>query len=373
MKLEKLSVVNFRNIAEEQIEFNKNVNIIFGDNGQGKTSLLEAIYFLAITRSFRAKTDKVALRHTAEYFDIRAKFLADENYALTLRIYFSSKEGKHVFINENQTDKFSKIIGTIPIILLSLEDINLIYGIPTGRRRFIDILLSQVSPVYLRTLQSYKRALLNRNKLLSLINEKKEKSDSLMPWSEQIVTLGTEIIIRRMELIRFFNEEISQYYRNISEQNEEISLKYRSNVLNTDQRKSEKDQIYREFTDQLKQNEESDVQKKSTQVGPHRDDVDFFKNDYLIKSFGSQGENKTLLIALKFVESIYLKKKMKENPIFLMDDIFGELDEYRIARLMEFLSAMGQTFITTTVRNKFNNSALSSINYLEMKNGKVVQ
>ena len=224
MKLKELSLSNFRNLNEQKVQFDKGLNILYGENGQGKTSILEAIYFLAISKSYRAKSEKIVLQFDKEFFDIKGIFANVENVDTSIRIFYSQKDGKNVFVNDNRLEKFSEIIGITPVILLSLEDMELTYGVPSNRRRFIDILLSQINPIYLNALQNYKKSLLQRNKHLSLIYEKRENVNSLFPWDEQLIHYGSEIIKYRISLIEYLNDKISYYYRSLSDNNEKISL-----------------------------------------------------------------------------------------------------------------------------------------------------
>ncbi len=369
MYLKQIELNHFRNISAENINFGKQINIIHGRNGQGKTSLLEAVFFLAITKSFRAKSEKIVLQHDKEYLQIAGLFETDKKDAFSVRIFYSVADGKHVFFNQNKIDKFSQLIGKIPVTLLSLEDLELAYGVPANRRKFIDILLSQVSPIYLQALQIYKKALSHRNRLLSLISENKENSSILFPWDEQLVKNGAYIIRLRQKFITFANEKIGDYYRKISFRNEQISIKYKTNVPF----EAETGEIENVFKQTLFDNYDADVQRQNTLIGPHRDDLVFFKEGFPLKTYGSQGENKTLLIALKIVESEYLKEQTAENPILLMDDIFGELDNERINNLIQCVIPFGQTLITTTSREKIKGVPEESVRFMEIEQGKVVK
>jgi DNA replication and repair protein RecF len=366
MFLTELSLLNFRNIEKESFLFEKDINIIFGSNGQGKTSILEAIFFFSITKSFRTNAEKTVLQHEKEYFDIRGRFRDAGSNFTDARIYFSHKEGKNIFLNSNKLKKYSELIGLFPAILLSLEDMELVTGDPGNRRRFMDILLSQVNPLYLRNLQKYKKALQQRNKLLGLINAGESKRSFLEPWDEQLIGFGTEIIRSRMALSEYLNAKLPLYYRMISKTDDDIAVKFRSNTLNAN------GQLSRDFYfDKLFKALDGDIVRQRTNIGPHRDDFELLKNGFPIKSYGSQGENKTLLIALKFCESQYLKERLKEDPLILMDDIFGELDISRINNLLNYLPSIGQTFITTTLRNKFERSSLKNPAYIHIEQGKI--
>jgi DNA replication and repair protein RecF len=368
MFLTELSLLNFRNIEKQTIPFENDINIIFGKNGQGKTSLLEAIFFFSITKSFRTNAEKTVLQHDKEYFDIKGMFTANNSNRLDARVYYSHKEGKNIFLNSNKLKKYSELIGIFPAILLSLEDMELISGDPGNRRRFMDILLSQVNPLYLQSLQKYKKSLQQRNKLLSLINAGESKRAALEPWDSQLITYGMEIIEARMALGDYLNRQLSGFYRMIAKTDDEIGVKFKSNVLDAD------GGLNRDYySKKLFNAVEGDILRQRTNIGPHRDDIEFLKDGFPIKAYGSQGENKTLLIALKFCESQYLKERLKEDPLILMDDIFGELDISRINNLLNYLPSIGQTFITTTLRNKFEQSGLKNPAYIQIERGAVVQ
>lgn len=371
MHLKQIQLNQFRNISDLNIDFSKQINIIYGKNGQGKTSLLEAVYLLAITKSFRTKADKIIVQHLKEYLQVTGQFDTDQQDSFSIRVYFSSEEGKHVFLNNNKVAKFSALIGRVPVTLLSLEDMELTYGLPQNRRKFIDILLSQISPVYLSALQSYKKILAHRNRLLSLIAELKEKKKALFPWDEQLLKHGTDIIWHRQQFVEYANQKISKYYQRIARNNEALNIKYKTNLeLSSGQITTT--EIENKFRHKLAESQEADILRQNTLSGPHRDDLVFYKDGYVLKSFGSQGENKTLLIAIKLIESEYLKEKTSENPILLMDDIFGELDDIRIANLLEAVQEFGQTFITTNSREKFEQLKPDMAQFIQMENGMAI-
>jgi DNA replication and repair protein RecF len=367
MFLEELSMLNFRNIEKQTITFENDINIIFGSNGQGKTSILEAIFFFSISKSFRTNAEKTVLQHEKDYFDIRGRFRSNNANLTDARVYFSHKEGKNIFLNNNKLKKYSELIGLFPAILLSLEDMELVTGEPGNRRRFMDILLSQVNPTYLRNLQVYKKTLQQRNKLLSLINVGESPRSALDAWDNQLVNYGIELIKARLSLVEYLNSQLSFFYRLISKTDDEIVVKFKSNILDADGK------LNKEFYfDKLLRSLDGDIARQRTNAGPHRDDFELLKNGFPIKSYGSQGENKTLLIALKFCESHYLKDRLKEDPLILMDDIFGELDISRINNLLNYLPSIGQTFITTTLKNKFEKSGLKNPAYIQINQGMLV-
>ena len=368
MFLTELSLLNYRNIEKQAIYFENDINIIFGKNGQGKTSILEAIYFFSISKSFRTNAEKTVLQHDKEYFDIRGAFKTNSGNKLDARVYFSHKEGKNIFLNGNKLKKYSELVGVFPAILLSLEDMELISGDPGNRRRFMDILLSQVNLLYLQNLQKYKKTLQQRNKLLSLINAGESPRKALESWDAQLITYGAEIVKARTALCTYLDKSLSGLYRMVSKTDDSINVRFKSNVLDAEGA-LDKESYFEKLLRAL----DGDIMRQRTNIGPHRDDLVFLKDGLPIKAYGSQGENKTLLIALKFCESQYLKERLKEDPLLLMDDIFGELDRGRINNLINYLPSIGQTFITTTLRDKFGGSGLKNPAYIQIDKGMLVQ
>lgn len=348
------------------MDFNKHINLIYGQNGQGKTSILEAIYTLAITRSFKAKAEKIFLQNSKSHMEIVGELQNSNNDDIALRFYYSNEEGKNIFLNGNKIKKYSEIIGLAPIVLLSLEDLDLMFGMPAHRRRFMDILLSQVSASYLVSLQRFKRALLQRNRLLSQISDGNGRS-ALEPWSLQVIQYGAEITLARYRLSEYLKDRLEEYYHFISDQNETIDVQYRSSLIRG--KKPSLESLKTEYQGIMTKRIEDDLRQTTTVFGPHRDDLLFLKDEYPLRSHGSQGENKTLLIALKFVEREYLQNKLKEQPIMLLDDVFGELDDKRVKHLVHHIQNSGQSFITTTIRDKFQSSEMPDIHFIQMQNG----
>jgi len=342
MLLRELKLENFRLFSQVEIDFSEQVNIITGMNGQGKTSILESLYYTALTKSFRTKNDKHAIQYDKDHFNINTSFYSDSQTRSKIRVYCSSEEGKHLFLDENKIVKFSEYIGTIPCVLLTLDDLKLTLGSPAERRRFLDILLSQVSPLYLDHLKNYRRSLMQRNAWLAKSTGSADQRE-LEIWNEQLVEHGTAIIMKRRELLEFLNSNLGDRYNLFVKNNESITVKYLC-TLNP-----EKENLTKQFYDRLKRLNHTEKQRATTMTGPHRDDIEFYKNEKSFKEYGSQGENKTLVIALKLTEWEYLSRSRNTNPILLLDDIFGELDQNRIEALVKVLGTIGQAFITTTM------------------------
>lgn len=371
MHLEHIHINNLRVFKKLEIYFDPNINIIYGLNGQGKTSILEAIYYLAITKSFRAKKDDVVLKILEDSFEIKGSFINKENRKNKIRIYYSKNEGKHAFINSEKVKVFSELVGLFPVILLSLDDIELTFGVPAHRRKFLDILLSQLFPGYLYNLQKYKKSVLHKNKLLSN-DDYPNKTKELDIWNMQLAEYGSQIIFSRIEFIDYVNSHINRAYNLISGKKENISVNYDSTLKNLNSKMDVKD-IKDIFIKELDHIQENEIKRQSSLIGSHRDDISFLKDNFPFRSHASQGENKSFLLALKILESEYVFKTQKIKPLLLLDDIFGELDNKRIENLVKILKNQGQTFITTTENNKFNMNSLTEKNLFYVEKNNIIQ
>ena len=361
MRLKSLKLHSFRNYTESIISFDKEVNVISGENGQGKTNLLEAIYYLGLTQSFRASMDQECLNHQdkSPYFDISGTFINQHELEQDVRVYFSKKEKKHLFVDGQRERKFKDHVGMLPMVLLKPDDLKLTYGSPGIRRKFVDILLSQLSPVYMNDLMRYSRALKHKNALL--VSDSTDK-ETLRLWNTQLLEYGKRVIRKRYEILNELEHYVQEYYPMISGKNEQTRVKYMSFFSNVET-------IEDEFKQKLEQNEEKEVRYKRALIGPHRDDIGFFINKKSVGSFGSQGENKTFLISLKLAEIQLFSVYVEEKPMLLFDDIFSELDNTRVERLLAQLKHFGQTFITTTDKNLVKETP---VHHIEIENGACV-
>ena len=367
MVIRKLMLQNFRLFSEIDLSFTDGINLITGKNGQGKTSILESIHYLALTKSFRTTVDKNAIKYDESYFNIRGHILSINSQQTDVRVYYSHQDAKQIFIDEKKVAKFSDYLGTVPCVVLTPDDLKLSYGSPGERRRFLDVLLSQVSSVYLDDLKNYRRALQQRNALLA----NKDRSiikNQIEIWNMQLIKFGVPVIKKRLEFIRFLNEKLTIQYQKYSSTSDTIAARYKSQLV-SDQDKTEETEISEKFLSRLNHKLDYEMAKMSTETGPHRDDIDFYKNKKLFKEFGSQGENKTLIIVLKFLEWEYLSRNKSNEPVLLLDDIFGELDETRMHGLLYYLKKIGQAFITTTIDDKFTDRIITG--KYQVKDGKI--
>ena len=346
MRLTTIRLRNFRNHTDSVFEFGNGTNLFLGDNGQGKTNVLEAISYLCLTKSFYASGDPVVLQIGAEFFEVEGVFILGADNANTVRVAYDKQQAdKAYFIAKKPIEPFSSIIGKFPLVICSPEHNPVTSGGPEERRRFCDFVISQASPVYFKALIEYRRALKQRNKIL--LDAKLGNTDPshlLESWDEQLIQLGSVLIHRRKKFFDGFREILSSTYHHLIGEEEEPEIIYEPF---TEPWSSEK-----ECSDLLRaglmQSRREEARVGSTLVGPHRDEFVFKINGLDLRKYGSQGQHKTFLVGLKLGEFFYLKNLCNETPLLLLDDIFSELDEHRSERLLEFVGTISQTFITST-------------------------
>lgn len=330
------------------------MNIFYGRNGAGKTNFLEAIHYAALTKSFLNAADSECLKFGTNHFEIDAVWQNDRGVDASVRVYFSNEEGKTVFVNRSPLESFSKIVGEFPCVSLSPFDIALVQGAPQERRRFLDSSISQTNKAYLEDLLAYRRLLSQRNRLLGEMKLSRDKANPelLTVWTESFAALVAAIMFRRLKFVKEFSEELLKAYRLFHSFDETPTLYYDSDVKISD--KATKEEILSEVRLKLAQLEEEEIRRGVTLFGTHRDDLSFFINDMSVKKFASQGQQKTFVICLKLAQHFYIQSILNEKPIFLLDDVFSELDRSRAADLIELLKSMGQSVLTTTEKKEFD-------------------
>jgi DNA replication and repair protein RecF len=365
MVLKQIELQNFRLHKSTSLKFSDRLNLIIGGNGQGKTSILEAIYYLCTTRNLNLASESDVVMFGEQYFDASGKFSdLTENIS---RIFFDSTKGKKIFfLDDKQVFNSSSIIGKFPIVSLIQADHAITLGSPLDRRRFVDSVISQSSHAYLEILLEFNKTLRQRSSLLSQIKENRNRNlyDQLDAWTEALITTGSEIIKHRIRFVKEFNVYLHEAYNNIVESKEEPLIVYNSLPMLEEENVSER------FREELNALREDELRRATNLVGPHRDDFIFSIDELELKRFGSQGQHKTFQIALRFGQFFFIKEKLGKTPIFLMDDVFGELDTYRAGRISSYLSKIGQAFITMTDLTKTEGLNAGAENFLiKVNNG----
>lgn len=338
MWLESISLQNYRNYQSLEAEFSPGLNVFIGRNAQGKTNFLESIYFLSLTRSHRTRADKELTRFNEKSTKLTG-VVNRVNGKVPLEISLTDK-GRVTKVNHLKQSRLSDYIGTMTVVLFAPEDLQLVKGAPALRRKFIDIDLGQIKPLYLSDLSNYQHVLKQRNAYLKSTETVDRTFLSVL--DEQLVDFGTRVMEHRHDFIKAMEKEADYYHYTISTELEHLQLSYKSSVVY-----AEKEEIRQSFLEQLEKSYSRDVFKKNTGVGPHRDDLAFSING-IDAGFGSQGQQRSLILSLKMAEIALFKQVTGDNPILLLDDVMSELDHHRQLKLLEGISDEVQTFITTT-------------------------
>lgn len=342
MNLEKLSLVNFKNYDQADFEFSAKLNCFVGDNGMGKTNLLDAIHYLSLTKSYFTSIDSLNIKYFTDFFMVKGAFNFDDN---TNTIACSVQKNKKKKFSRNKKDykKLADHIGLIPVVMISPADSALILDGSEIRRKFLDTVISQYDRKYLEDLMNYNRALLQRNILLkSFFKDGRFQPENLELWNDQLIPPGERIHKKRIEFVSNLLPKFQDYYNTISSWKEKVGLSYKSQLHDND------------FRDLLRKNLDKDGILQYTTVGIHKDDLQLELNNHPIKKGGSQGQQKTYLVALKFAKFSFMKQVTGKKPIILLDDIFDKFDASRVKQIIQIISGpeFGQIFITDTHRTR---------------------
>ena len=359
MKIKSLKLKNFRNYDLLNLEFDEATNIFYGDNAQGKTNILEALYLTGTTKSHRGTKDRDMIQFGKD--ESHLETIVEKNgidYQLDMHLKKNSPKG--IAINKMPIRKASELFGIINMVFFSPEDLNIIKNGPAERRRFIDLELSQLDKVYLNDLSNYNKIVNQRNHLLKEIEFNKSAFSTLDVWDMQLVHYGERILTRRKVFIEQVNEIVSKIHRKLTGNREELILIYEPSIGNIS------------FEQAIKKNKEKDLRLKSTSVGPHRDDICFMVKDMDIRRFGSQGQQRTAALSLKLSEIELVKKTIKDNPVLLLDDVLSELDKHRQNYLLDSIDDI-QTLITCTGVEDFVNHRFSINKIFHVQNGQVAR
>ena len=356
MTINLLKLENFRNWGKLQLDLAK-TSVLVGPNGIGKTNIIEALWLLSSGRSWRMVRDEEVIRWGSDFSKITAQ-ITREGKAAELELILQKRINERVPLKQFKINGVKKrlieLLGKTPAALFSPETIQMIDGPPQLRRRFLDILLSQTDKKYALCLLDYARILRGRNRLLFYIKFGQSKEDELEFWDQNLATLGKFLIQRRKKAIIFFNQKIVTVYQEIAGTQEKLSLAYKQSI--------EEDKFHEYFL----QNRRREIEKTLTLGGPHRDDLEIILDDRDITTFGSRGEYRSAVLALKILELEFLAKEKEERPVLLLDDIFSELDKNRRMHLAKIVSGQ-QTIITTTDLDQIERGLREKAKIIELK------
>ncbi len=367
MILKNIEVRNFRNYENLKITLNKNTNIIYGDNGGGKTNILESIFVLALTKSHRALSQADLINNGKENALIKGTILNEIPYNLELSL---TKTTKQVKIDNNPVNKIGEYISMMNIIIFYSDDLDLIRGFPSNRRKYLNLELSQISKNYYNTLNDY-------NKLLKIRNDYLKKMSNKEPVDEGYFEILTDYLIERSIFIYQMREKYIERLNNICPDiykditgNDNFKIKYLPSIPLENM---DKDNIRLEMKKALSENKTKEIKAKTTLFGPHRDDFEFQLNEKNLKNYGSQGQQRVAVLSLKLSEIKIFKDYKNNNPIILLDDVFSELDNDKKNNLLKYIDNDMQVIITTTDLDNIDENIKKKAKLIKIKNGKIVE
>lgn len=368
MKIKKIQGLNFRNYFSLNLDIEKDINVFFGKNAQGKTNILESIFYGALGLSYRTSQEENLITFNNNQMMVYIEFTNNQdNHNVRIKKYFDNQRMVKEINLDGKKISLKDYYGFLNVVIFSPEDLQFVKGEPALRRRFLDMQISQTNKKYLETLTQYNKVLKQRNSLLKQIREKETPENVLDTWDEKYIQLATEIYLLRQPAIKKLQEIANKIYQNISSGEtlqinyilKDIREKIIDNVENYSQFLAEKISAYRNI----------DIIRGVTSIGPHHDDLLLAVNEKLLKDFGSQGQQRTVALALKLSQLEYIRQEINEYPILLLDDVMSELDESRRNQLLQFIDKKVQTFITVNDRELIPD--LQDTAYYRIENGTI--
>jgi DNA replication and repair protein RecF len=386
MHLRKLSLMNYRNYQRCLLDLEPGATIFHGDNGQGKTNLLEAVYLLATTKSFRTTVDREfmswrAIQDRLLFSRIEGwvgRRAGDLHVEMLLKGEANGGSGpddapaitKAIKLN-GLPARAAQIVGELNAVIFSPEDLELLHGAPAGRRRYLDITRSQIDRSYLRALQRYQRVLTQRNNLLRQVRDRRQERSSLAIWNDELINLGSSIVRQRRALIADLNQAMADLYRRLTRTERLVELRYRASSQ-PDLGEVSEEEARAAFRSRLEQYQQRELDQGVSLVGPHRDDFAFFVEGVDMGSFGSRGEQRLVAVALKLAEAEVLRSLLDDSPVLLLDDILSELDPTRRQFVQEQIQGEFQTLITVADLRTCDDLLLAGARQLHVERGTIV-
>ena len=361
MQIKKLELDNFRNYGSLNIDFAPGVNIIYGENGQGKTNILEAVYICAFGRSLRSTHEKEIIKIGSDEAHIKAEFDVN-NINKRFDVHIKKNEAKGVAVNRIPIKKVRDLYGQVNLVMFSPDDLEIIKRGPSVRRNYLNHEICQIDKIYVEDLINYTKVLKQRNELLKKLGESEDKSlsETLDIWDIQLSSYGKKLISRRRKFINDIQDIIFDIHYDISGGREKLKIKYEPS--------SDEDDLYEDIL----RSRERDKYYKNTSSGPHRDDISFYVNDKDLKTFGSQGQQRTCVLSLKMAELKIIEDKCGQKPVLLLDDVLSELDRNRQTELLKRIDGI-QTIITCTGLDEFIEEKIENVKKFHIYNANVIE
>lgn len=372
MKINKIYAVNFRNYGACNLDFSSMINVFYGQNAQGKTNILEAIFYSAFGMSHRTFTEEDLLKLGCKEMAVGVEYDSFSGlHEIKIKKFQQLGRNKKEIFLDGAKVKPKEHYGSLNAVMFSPEDLQLVKGEPSLRRRFFDMQIAQTDPIYYDLLVKYNRVVQQRNKLLKEIRDNEGSSAQLQPWNKEFIALATAIAKKRQLALEKLKVIAGEIYASITGNKEILTIKYELKANNGELLYPENDfkdwEIF--YTQKLAERERIDILRGNTGIGPHRDDIVLLLNDMSLKSFGSQGQQRSGALALKLSQLEYVRREIGEFPILLLDDVMSELDNSRRAQLLMFIDGKVQTFITVNDRELI--PELAGNNYFEIVQGSV--
>ena len=371
-----LSLTHFRNHHQTDVIWGGHVNIITGPNGAGKTNLIDALHYLCMGRSFTSSSDRYVVRHDAASFLVKGRFRGNIRSEFEVACSYGRSDGKKLWVNDSPLERHADLIGLVPVVLVSQDDRKLTGEGPAERRSFLDALISQTSPAYLDDLIRYRKIVRQRNRLLSDVYMHPDEMDLMLePWDRQLAEAGSHIIAKRAALMYTFQSYLEKAHQELAGSGLIPSIAYKTFCDTGDEPSPDPDRILDLYKYELKKSSDRERERRQTIIGPHRDELVFYLNDMELRKFGSQGQHRIFALALKMAQLYFYNDELDDLPVFLLDDVFGDLDPQRTDTVMHMLlQHHGQSFITAAHPDKisgFSASGRNRITSYEVSDGRV--
>lgn len=363
MILNEIKLTDFRNYDSLSLAFHPKLNIFIGHNAQGKTNLLEAIYFLSLAKSHRTSKDKELIQFGAEEAYINGSITTTRS-KLPLSIGIA-KGGKRAKVNHLEVRKLSEYIGHMNTVLFAPEDLNIVKGSPQVRRKFINMECGQISKLYLSHLSDYNKVLAQKNQYLKSRNVDQTMIEVL---NDQLAHHASLIILKREQFISTIERHASKIHADISNGKEILKVVYNPNIK---YKSNNSETLTAEISALLAENLNKEIERGTSLIGPHRDDIGFTINDFDVQTYGSQGQQRSTALSVKLAELELIREEVGEYPVLLLDDVLSELDEVRQAHLLTSIRNRVQTFVTTTSISDINHQIMDDMQLFEIENGKI--
>ncbi|EJJ6373959.1 DNA replication/repair protein RecF [Staphylococcus pseudintermedius] len=371
MKLKTLQLENYRNYEQISLDCHPEVNILIGENAQGKTNLLESIYTLALAKSHRTTNDRELIRFNAEYAKIEGEL--NFRHGMMPLTMFITKKGKKVKVNHLEQSRLTQYIGHLNVVLFAPEDLSIVKGAPQVRRRFIDMELGQISRLYLNDLSQYQRILKQRNHYLKQLQLKKTQDTTMLEvLNHQFVEYAVKVTQRRQQFIKELELLAAPIHFGITNERETLTLQYLPSIKIEDVSQSE-DVLIQQVLEDVQHHMEREIERGVSLYGPHRDDLAFQVNGMDAQTYGSQGQQRTTALSIKLAEIELMNQEVGEYPILLLDDVLSELDDARQTHLLSTIQHKVQTFVTTTSVDGIDHEIMKDAKVYRITQGNIKQ